>query len=296
MSGPMRVLVLGANGQVGFELMRARWPEGLAATGIVRAEVDLTKPETIAAVVARHAPDLVINATAYTAVDKAESEQTTAFAVNETGVAALAEATAARGTPLLHISTDYVFDGTGSKPWVETDPIAPLGAYGASKAAGEVALRSRNSRHVILRTSWVYGVHGLNFVKTMQRLGRERAEMRVVADQHGTPTAALEIAEALIAIAEKIRGGAEPWGTYHFTARGETTWHGFAERVFEDLERRTGRRPVCTAITTADYPTPARRPANSRLDCGKFDATFALPRVAWTERLAAVLDELAKKA
>lgn len=289
----MKILILGTSGQVGTELMRAAWPPGTELVGLARPEVDMARPETVAAAVAEHAPALVVNATAYTAVDKAEGDREAAFAVNRDGPARLAAACAARGAALIHISTDYVFDGTKPAPYTEDDPVAPLGAYGASKEAGEAAVRAALPRHVILRTSWVYAAHGANFVKTMLRFGREREEMRVVADQHGAPTAASDIAAAIVAIAGRISAGNDvPWGTYHFTGTGETTWHGFAERVFQRLEAATGRRPRLLAIATADYPTPARRPANSRLDCTRIRTAFGIAAPLWEDSLDRVLDEL----
>ncbi|QCO00357.1 dTDP-4-dehydrorhamnose reductase (plasmid) [Azospirillum argentinense] len=291
----MKVLILGTSGQVGTELMRAAWPQGTELVGLARPDVDMARPETVEAAVAAHAPDLVVNATAYTAVDKAESDQETAFAVNRDGPARLAASCAACGIPLIHISTDYVFDGTKPAPYAEDDPVAPLGVYGASKEAGEAVVRAALPQHVILRTSWVYAAHGANFVKTMLRFGREREEMRVVADQHGAPTAAADIAAAIVTIAERIAAGSEggvPWGTYHFTGAGETTWHGFAERIFQRLEATTGRRPRLQAITTADYPTPARRPTNSRLDCARICSAFGIEAPRWEDSLDHVLEEL----
>lgn len=292
----MKVLILGTSGQVGTELMRAAWPQDTELVGLARPDVDMARPETVEAAVAGHAPDLVVNATAYTAVDKAESDRDAAFAVNRDGPGRLAAACAARGVPLIHISTDYVFDGTKPAPYTEEDPVAPLGAYGASKEAGEAAVRAACPRHVILRTSWVYAAHGANFVRTMLRLGAEREEMRVVADQHGAPTAASDIAAAIVTIAGRIaeaKGGRDvPWGTYHFTGTGETTWHGFAERIFRRLKTATGRRPRLQAIATADYPTPARRPANSRLDCARIRTAFGIEAPRWEDSLDRVLDEL----
>ena len=291
----MKVLILGRGGQVAHELARAPWPAGTAAIVAGRPEFDMARPESLEPVLSAAAPGLVINATAYTAVDKAESEPELAFAVNRDGPARLAELCAARGLPLLHISTDYVFDGSKDGPYTEDDPTAPLGIYGASKEAGERAIRAAAPRHVILRTSWVYGVHGANFVKTMLRLGAEREELGVVADQHGAPTAAADIATALTSIAGQVSGAAAataPWGTYHYTGGGGTTWHGFAEHIFRAMERATGRRPRLKAITTADYPTPARRPANSRLDCTKIGKIFGIACPPWQERVDRVLADL----
>jgi dTDP-4-dehydrorhamnose reductase len=244
--------------------------------------------------VERYRPTLIINAAAYTAVDRAESEPDAAFAANADAPAHLAEAAAAAGASLIHLSTDYVFDGAKPVPYTEDDAVRPLGVYGASKAAGERAIRERLDRHVILRTSWVFGLHGANFVKTMLRLGHARARLDVVADQSGCPTGAADIAAAIHGIARQILLGSRTnaWGTYHFAGRGSTNWYGFAEAIFERAEPIWGRRPQVTPIATADYPTPARRPTNSILDCTRFDRIFALPRRPWPERLDIVVRSL----
>ena len=290
----MRVLILGGNGQVAFELRRAAWPAGTLPTIAGRPDFDMTRPETLEPVLAATAPEVVINATAHTAVDKAESEPDLAFAINRDGPARLAELCAGRGIPLLHISTDYVFDGSGDAPHAEDEPTAPLGVYGASKAAGEEAVRAALPRHLILRTSWVYGAHGNNFVKTMLRLGAEREELRVVSDQHGSPTAAADIAETLVRLAVRATDtGPVAWGTYHYAGTGFTTWYDLAEHVFQAQERATGRRPRLIPIATADYPSPARRPANSRLDCSRIARAFGIVGRPWQEGVDRVLAELA---
>ena len=289
----MKVLVLGSNGQLGFELMRANWAPGTDVVGLPYPEFDVTRPGDVETAVATHAPDLLVNATAHTAVDKAESEVALSFAINRDGPGAMAAACAARGIPVIHVSTDYVFDGTKDGIYTEDDPINPLGVYGASKAAGEEAVRAAMPNHVILRTSWVYSAYGNNFVKTMLRLGQEREEMRVVADQHGSPTAAADLAAAIVQIAQTIENtGAAAWGTYHLTGSGYTTWHEFAEHIFRRLEERTGKRPRLTAIATADYPTPARRPANSRLDCRRAKERLGVACPPWQESVDRVIDEL----
>ncbi|MDR6774136.1 dTDP-4-dehydrorhamnose reductase [Azospirillum sp. BE72] len=293
MKVPMKVLVLGSNGQLGFELMRANWAPGTDVVGLPYPEFDVTRPGDVEKAVATHAPDLLVNATAHTAVDKAESEVDLSFAVNRDGPGAMAAACAARGIPFIHVSTDYVFDGTKDGLYTEDDPINPLGVYGASKAAGEETVRAATPRHVILRTSWVYSAYGNNFVKTMLRFGKEREEMRVVADQHGSPTAAADLAAAIVRIAGTIeKTGAAAWGTYHLTGSGYTTWHDFAEHIFRRLEERTGKRPRLTAIGTADYPTPARRPANSRLDCSRAKERLGVTCPPWQESVDRVIDEL----
>ena len=202
---------------------------------------------------------------------------------NETGPARLGEACNAAGIPLVHISTDYVFDGTKPTAYVETDPVAPASSYGRSKEAGERALRSAAPRHVILRTSWVYGEFGHNFLKTMLRLAATRDELRIVADQRGCPTSTLDLAEAILSIAPRLIAGEDVWGTYHFAGSGVTTWHGFASRIVAAQAPLTGRSPRVTPITTAEYPLPARRPANSELDCGLFARTFGIRARPWTE-------------
>jgi dTDP-4-dehydrorhamnose reductase len=294
----MKVLVVGANGQVGSELMRAAWGRDTAVTGLARPAIDLEHTASIDAAFAKAtAPyDVVINAAAYTAVDKAESEVDRALAINRDGAGALAAAAARMGAALITLSTDYVFDGTSPWPYVEDDPIAPLSVYGRSKAEGEVAQRLANPRHIILRTSWVYGVNGANFVKTMLRLGAERDDLRIVADQHGAPTAAADIASAIAAMTGKISSGEVDrnalWGTYHLTGAGATTWAGFAEAIAQHQGRVTGRRPRVTPITTAEYPTPARRPANSRLNTMRIAQALDIHCPPWEVSLDRVLHTL----
>lgn len=274
----MRLLVLGANGQVGFELGRARLPDGMTLTARDRAGLDITDRKAVFAAVPGH--DLVVNAAAYTAVDRAESERGAAFAANAEAPGHLAEACRKEGAALIHLSTDYVFDGTKPGPYAEDDPVNPLGAYGESKEAGERAVRAALAEHVILRTAWVYGAHGHNFVKTMLRLASERPSLRVVADQRGSPSSAADIAAAIL----RIAAAPKRWGTFHFTGGGETTWHGFAEAIVR------GRVPV-EPIATADYPTPARRPANSVLDCGKIAAAYGIVGRPWQVALGEVLGQ-----
>jgi dTDP-4-dehydrorhamnose reductase len=297
----MRILVFGAGGQLGVALLRAPTVANLRVIGVTRAEADLTDAAAVAAVLTECQPDAVINAGAYTAVDRAEAEPERAYAVNATGPEILGRTAARLNIPVVHVSTDYVFDGTAARPYREDDPTAPLGVYGASKRAGEVALSTQQPAHVIVRTAWVFGQHGHNFVKTMQRLGQERPEVRVVADQRGTPTAAVDLAAVLLEVAQRLARAPVPErlamaGIYHFTNAGETTWHGLAEAVFADQARRGGRRPICTPITTGEYPTSARRPANSRLDNGKIERMFGIARRPWQQALADVLDALARSA
>jgi dTDP-4-dehydrorhamnose reductase len=246
-------------------------------------------------VIARELPDLVINLAAYTAVDRAESEPEAAWAVNCAGAAHVAAVCGEDGPPLVHLSTDYVFDGRKSEPYHEADTVNPLNVYGRSKEAGERAVRAAAPRHIILRTAWVYGAYGANFVKTMLRLGAERPVLRVVADQRGCPTAAADIAAALIAIARQIERGEAEWGTFHFAAAGSTSWHEFAEEIVA-LARNfgawpSGSGPRIEPITTDQYPTAAQRPMNSVLDCRKIAALGISPS-PWRSGLPAVIREL----
>ncbi|MEK8079561.1 dTDP-4-dehydrorhamnose reductase [Pseudomonas sp. XK-1] len=291
----MRVLITGAHGQVGHELMRLV-PAGFEATGMSSAELDIADAAQVSAVVDRLQPQLIINAAAYTAVDKAESEPQLAYAVNRDGVAHLASAAEARAIGLLHLSTDYVFSGDATTPYSEQDAPAPTGVYGASKLAGESALVAGCSRYMILRTSWVFGAHGNNFVKTMLRLGRERDELSVVADQQGCPTSAASIARALWTLAQQYRdSGALQWGLYHYSGMPACSWHGFAQEIFAQAHELgiLPRVPVVHGISTAQYPTPAKRPAWSVMDCSRLQQAQQITPADWRTELRAVLLELA---
>lgn len=287
----MRVLVTGATGQVGGALARAIPPEGITLVTVGRDRLDLARPGTVDGALDSIRPDVVVNSAAYTAVDKAETEPELARAVNEDGPAALATACSQRGIALIHLSTDYVFDGTGRRPYRPDDPVAPLGVYGATKEAGERAIRRVLEDHLILRTAWVYAARGQNFVNTMLRVGADRDALRVVADQHGTPTAAIDIAAAILALLTARRDGTTVTGTHHYTADGETTWHGLAEAIFARAKAHWRRRPAVEAIATEQYPTPAARPAYSVLDNSSLDAVCRVPRHSWQQALDAVLDE-----
>lgn len=291
----MKVLVLGNRGQVGLELMRAAWPRGTQLVGAARPQFDITDADSIDAALTRHAPDVVINGAAYTAVDKAESDRENAFAVNAAGPGTLAAACARHGSALVHLSTDYVFDGSASRPYREDAPVAPINAYGQSKAAGEAAVRSQLPRHIILRTSWVYAAHGQNFVRTMLRLAGERDQVSVVADQHGTPTSAADIAAAIVTITQHLSDGTPrpaSFGTFHFTAAGDTTWHGIADQIFRHYADAFGQAPRLEPIPTSAFPTQARRPANSLLDCSRIESEFQIRCPPWRESLARVIQEL----
>jgi dTDP-4-dehydrorhamnose reductase len=294
----MRVLVTGCRGQVGTEVVRAL--EGLAeVTAHDRATLDLADAAAIAARVRESQPDVIVNAAAYTAVDQAESDEPRAYAVNAAAPAVLAGEARRLGAVLLHFSTDYVFDGRKPTPYVEHDATVPLGAYGRTKLEGERAITASGCDHAILRTSWVYGPHGKNFMLTMLRLGRERDELRVVDDQHGAPTSSLQLAalvRALLAPEGRIDGASlerirARSGIYHATAAGETTWCGFARAIFEAAPPRTPA-PRVVAIATKDYPTPARRPANSRLSNEKLAQAFGVRIPEWRDGLAEALSRL----
>lgn len=288
----MKVLVIGANGQLGWELIRRGARKGLEMVGLDLPEIDITKPTSVKTAMDQTGFALVINAAAYTAVDRSESEPRLAFAVNRDGPAHLASFCAKAGIPLVHISTDYVFDGHKKGGYLESDPVSPLGVYGKSKAAGEMEVRSQLQDYIILRTSWLYGVHGQNFVKTMLRLGREHTVLRVVADQYGCPTYAADLAEAILTLAAKHGEGRKiVWGTYHYCGSGVTNWHGFAEKIFE-LARKYDSLIVkkVEPITTAEYPTPAERPKNSALDCSLIQQRFSITPRPWPESLARMLE------
>lgn len=292
----MRVLVVGRQGQLATEL-RARLPAaGHEAVALQPPALDLTRPASIAAALAEVRPEAVINAAAYTAVDRAEDEAETAFAVNAAGPGLLGEAAAqAGGIPVLHLSTDYVFDGTKGAPYTEDDPPSPLGVYGPTKLEGERRLHAANPRSLTLRTAWVCSPHGANFVKTMLRLGAEREEVRVVADQHGGPTFADDLADAVIALLPRLAAapaGDPAFGVFHFTGQPHTTWHGFAAAIFAGAAARGRRVPRLVPITTAEYPTRARRPADGRLDCGRARAVLGLAAPDWRAGLERCLDAL----
>ncbi len=295
-----RILLLGADGQVGWELRRALLPLG-EVVAMNRAQADLSDLAALRALLERERPDVVVNAAAYTAVDKAENDADRAMRVNAEAPAVLAQHVAAHGGWLVHYSTDYVFDGAKASPYVETDPPAPRSVYGRSKLAGEQAIAQSGCRHLVLRTSWVYAARGGNFARTMLRLAGERDALRIVADQTGAPTSAELIADvtglALHRLQTDPNLAASAPGLYHLAAAGATTWHGYARFVIE-RGLALGLPLRCTPdrvepIATADYPLPAPRPANSRLDCGKLESTFALRLPQWDIQVGRLLAELA---
>lgn len=282
----MRLLVFGQTGQVARELAK-RLPTGVSATFLGRHEADLSAPDSCASAISAQPCDAVINAAAWTAVDKAEAEEAAARVVNADSPAAMARACASKGIPLLHVSTDYVFDGTGHLPFKPDDQTGPVNAYGRTKLAGEEAIRASGARHLILRTSWVVSAHGQNFVKTMLRLGAERTGLNVVSDQHGAPTPAADIADALIGSATALCDG-HGGGTHHFAGTPDTTWADFARQIMQEA------RLDCTItdIPSSAYPTPAARPLNSRLDSSDFTRDFGIARPDWREGLTLILKEL----
>ena len=289
------VLVFGAGGQVGRALCEAPPPGGLSLQGHTRDQTDITDADSVRAAIAAHSPAIVVNAAAYTDVDRAESDRDQAFAVNETGAATVAEACATSSTPLIHISTDFVFDGAKTSAYVESDPVRPLSVYGESKAAGERAVIQGHSASVVLRTAWVYSPWRRNFVRTMLRLGAERDALGVVDDQHGCPTAARDIAGAVLTIAAALANGkSDGFGIFHFCGGGETSWHGFAQEIFACASAHGLPVPKSVRpITTADYPTPAKRPANSVLSCEKVAGVYGMTPPPWRESLATCLKEIA---
>lgn len=290
-----KILITGANGQVGHCLVQ-QLSQRLSASELLaldRSGLDISDANAVQKIVADFRPNVIINAAAHTAVDKAESETALAESINVHGVKNLAEAANHVGTALLHISTDYVFGGDGTNAYLETDATNPQGVYGKTKLAGEHAAFAANSRTIVLRTAWVFGEHGNNFVKTMLRLGKDRDTLGVVGDQFGGPTYAGDIAAALIKIAFDIIGGREDaFGVYHFTGQPYVSWHGFAQAIFAEAVAQNvlAKAPQVNSITTVDYPTPAKRPANSRLDLGKIKATFDIEPSDWQAALKNLKD------
>jgi dTDP-4-dehydrorhamnose reductase len=288
----MRFLVLGGSGQLGTQLRKIPLPQDVELVTPARAAVDLGDVAAIRRIVAAQSWSVVIDAAGYTNVDRAESEEELAFAINAEAAACLAAETGKRGIPLIYVSTDYVFDGRKGAPYVETDLTAPLNAYGRSKLAGERRVSAANPRHVILRTAWLYSPHGANFVRTILRLAQEREHLTIVADQRGCPTSARDLAEACLDIARRC--AAEPertdYGRYHFAGAGAATWFELANAIVEQAAGRLGRTPRVEPISTAQYPSPAARPADSRLDCTAIQDAFGLKPRPWRRALAETVD------
>ena len=290
----MRVLLTGANGQVGWELSNRGGKHDFEILALDRSDLDITDPVSVSKQVNRAGVSLVVNAAGYTAVDQAESEPELAFAVNRDGSAYLASACRKAGIPLFHISTDYVFDGQKEGAYLVTDPVSPLSVYGKSKAAGEAEVKKYLKEHFILRTAWVYGVHGDNFVKTMLRLGHEREVVQVVSDQYGCPTYAADLAETILKIAARfLQGGQVQWGIYHYCSKGVTTWHGFAEEIFRLASKYASFKVErVEPISTSEYPTAAQRPTSSILDCSVLEGRFSIHPQPWAKSLAHMLEAL----
>jgi len=289
----MEILVLGGAGQVGTELRAYAWPDGVAVHAPDRTELDITDETAVARAIAGRAYAAVINAAAYTAVDRAESEVAAAWRLNALAPAILAAETAKADIPFIHVSTDYVFDGSGEGAYAPDAPIAPTSVYGASKAAGEMAVRASNPRHAVVRTAWVVSPHRANFVKTMLRLSAERDRLTVVDDQHGCPTSAADLAGGLATIALRLARDADtPTGTVHCVNDGVTTWCGFARAIVEGSARRGGRRVPVEGIPSSAYPTPARRPANSQLSTASLTDAYGIHPRPWKAALDDILDRL----
>lgn len=289
----MRLAVTGKNGQV-VSALRALANDRLEILSLGRPELDLAQPATVAAALRGAKPDVVVSAAAYTAVDKAENDADLAFAINRDGARAVAQAAGEMGIPVIHLSTDYVFDGTKATAYAEGDATGPTSVYGRSKLEGEQAVAGATANHAILRTAWVYSEYGSNFVKTMLRLGESRDEINVVADQFGCPTSANDIARAIVTVAEKLSAdpSAHLRGVFHLSGTGETSWADFARQIFAYSAKGGERQVTVNSITTAQYPTPARRPANSRLDCGKLETAYGIRLPAWQTSTRAVVNAL----
>lgn len=287
------LLVFGGDGQVGRAIATLLPPVGWRVVAAPRAMADITRTDEVGRLVTQVAPDVIVNAAAFTAVDDAEAVPARAVQINAEGAAIVAEAALQVGAPIVHLSTDYVFDGRSTRPWIETDQVGPLSVYGLSKEAGERAVRRVHSGHVILRTSWVFGSHGKNFVRTMLRLGAERPQLRIVADQHGCPTPAADLATAIWRIAlQTVTPTRDVFGTFHFAGQGATTWFDFARRIFMEAERHGHSVPQLEPIATAAYPTPARRPAYSVLDCTRIGAIYGITPPSWHGGLSLCVADL----
>jgi len=290
----MRLVVTGAEGQVARALIERGPAHGVEVVAVGRPELDLARPESIERVLGAQRPDIVVNAAAYTAVDQAESEPLAAFAINGEGAGFVAAAARAMGAPIIQLSTDYVFDGEADRPYLETDETRPGSVYGRSKAAGEKAVLDVNDDSVVLRLAWVYSPSGRNFARTMLRLAQEKSVVRVVADQQGAPTCAHDVAEGVLTVAMRLACDRDPRlrGIFHMTAAGSASWAQFAQAVFEESARLGGPHARVEPIATSDYPTPARRPANSRLDCTKIAALHKVSLPPWRASVGGVVARL----
>lgn len=286
------ILVFGAGGQLGRELAAQARGAGVAVTALGHGEADIADAAAVARAVAAAAPSLIVNAAAYNAVDAAEGDLAAAMRANAEGPGVLAEAAARHGVPLVHVSTDYVFDGEKGSPYVEDDPTGPLSAYARSKAAGEEAVRRATPEHYILRTAWLYSIHGTNFVKLMVKLARERPELKAPDDQTGSPTAARDLADAILVLAAE---GQDRFGTYHLAGTGAATRHQWASAIVAAQAPFTGKNPPVLAVPASTFPAPARRPRYTALDSGKFAATFGFRARTWQEAVNDTVTELFAK-
>jgi dTDP-4-dehydrorhamnose reductase len=290
MSGP--ILVFGARGQVGREIVALAAARGIGVVGLSRTDADITNETTVRVAVEVHRPAVVVNAAAYTSVDRAEREAEIAALANVTGPAVLAGVCATTAVPLIHLSCDYVFNGAKKSAYVESDRVAPINVYGRTKAEGEAKVREALPRAIIVRTSWIYGGHGQNFLRNVLKLAAERDELRMVGDQIGCPTATIDIAEAVLAIARKLASEAKVSGIFHFAGSGATSRYGFAAEIVQRQALFTGRNPKVTEIKMAEYPVAAKRPLNCELDSSRFRATFGYAAAPWQHRVAEVVASL----
>lgn len=291
----MKILITGAQGQVGSELVKTADASNFDVLAAARNQLDITQSNKVETYIQLHKPDIVINAAAYTAVDKAEKESILAETINHHGTENLAISCAKHNIPLFHISTDYVFDGSKLEPYLEDDNSLPLGVYGESKYQGEQAIRQHIQNYIILRVAWVFGATGNNFVKTMFRLGKEKDEINVVADQYGGPSPANDISQTLVSLAKRYQRDKKlPWGTYHYCGTPKTSWYEFATEIFKQANEMglISKKIQVNPITTIQYPTPAKRPANSMLNCSKLKDTFGIDMPDWRESLKQVLVKL----
>ncbi|OQY14561.1 MAG: dTDP-4-dehydrorhamnose reductase [Desulfobacteraceae bacterium 4572_187] len=290
----MKLLIIGSKGQLGSELVIECKKNDFSFLALDLPEFNITDPSCVEKTLADFKPSIVINASAYTNVDKAETVQEIAFAVNSDGPANLAVSCDKSRIPIIHVSTDYVFDGSKGQPYTESDPVSPLGVYGKSKEEGERKLRSILKQHIILRTSWLYGTFGNNFVKTMLRLGNEKEIIKVVSDQYGCPTCAADLAVAVMHISKQIRQNLKiAWGTYHYCGLGITTWHKFAKAIFEIASQyKNYKVSRVEAITTAQYPTKTKRPAFSALNCSLIKKHFGINTKPWQESLEKTIERI----
>jgi dTDP-4-dehydrorhamnose reductase len=288
----MNILIIGRSGQLAAELVKATWPGGMRVVAMGRDQLDIADAAAVARVVAATMPDIIVNAAAYTAVDRAESDRASAFAINHLGPQYLAEAAARQGAALIHVSTDYVFSGAGATPWREGDEPQPRSVYGQSKLAGERAVAAILSRHVILRTSWLFAAHGQNFVRTMLRLGNERDRLTIVDDQRGCPTAAADLARVIVKVATALSYNQARFGLYHYAGRGAVTWYQFAEAIFALADDLVTKAPLLVPISTADFAAAAPRPAFSVLDCTKIEQAYGITQTDWRDALSRVLGDI----